>query len=76
MKNIERDIEELTWAIKTFQKCVPEQYRSPINILIGKYYSKHPSDEIIMKIVSIMDKCNKKKYDTIEKQLKYVIGEL
>ena len=76
MKNIDQDIKELTWAIETFQECVPVEYRSPISVLIGKYYSNHPSDDVIVKMVTIMDACDKNKYDTIEKQVKYVKGEL
>ena len=54
MLNIEQDVKELVWAMETFQKCVPEQYRMPIEVLVAKYYIAHPSDDTIRKIVSIL----------------------
>lgn len=71
MVNIEQDTKELVWAIQTFQQCVPEKYRAPIEILIAKYYTAHPSDEAIRKIVSIL--VNPKEVD---EKVKFVKEEL
>ena len=76
MCNIEQDIKETTWGIETFQRCVPEMYRTPIIILIGKYYSKHPTDETVGKIVNILGDCDNKKYDSVEKKIQLVQREL
>lgn len=76
MCNIEQDIKETTWGIETFQRCVPEMYRTPIIVLIGKYYSKHPTDETVDKIVNILGDCDNKKYDTVEKKIQLVQREL
>lgn len=77
MVNIEQDTRELVWAIETFQQCVPNKYRAPIEILVAKYYSSHPSDETLKKIVSILE-TGKKDSDSkeIKERVKFVKGEL
>lgn len=76
MVRIEQDAKELMWGIKTFQQCVPEKYRTSVEILIAKYYSEHPSDETIRKIVSILETGKKTSVSKeIEERVKFVKEE-
>lgn len=52
MDRIENDVNELEWAISVFQKCVPEMYRSRMDVLVAKYYMSHPSKETEMRIAN------------------------
>lgn len=76
MKNIEQDINEHVWGIETFQKCVPEKYRTNVAMLVGKYYATHPSESTVSKIITIVEGCDKTRYNTLEKQLRFVQEEL
>lgn len=79
MCKIEQDVKESEWGVETFQKCVPVKNRSTIAMLVGKYhsiyYSKHPDDETITTIISLLEKCPKE-MDTIEKKLIYIKKQL
>jgi len=55
---------------------VPEKYRANVSTLVGKYYITHPSKNTISKIITIINKCDKTKYNTQEKQLRFVQEEL
>ena len=48
------EIKELIWGYELFQRCVPNKYRTDVSFLIGKYYSTHPTDEMIKKIGTMM----------------------
>lgn len=48
--NIVDDIVKTIWGYKTFQQCIPDQYRTDISILVGKYYSKHPDESVFDKM--------------------------
>lgn len=72
--NIDQDIKDLIWGYKTFQQCVPEQYRTDIGILVGKYYTSHPTDEMIEKITTLHGKFVTSK-NTNEKNYKKYIKE-
>lgn len=50
MTDIKKDIEQTIWGYNVFQQCVPEQYRSDISILVGKYYSIHPDESVFDKM--------------------------
>lgn len=52
MDIIENDVNELELAISVFQKCVPEMYRSRMDVLVAKYYMSHPSKETEMMIAN------------------------
>lgn len=74
--NIRQDLIELKWAVSVFQRCVPEQYRTPMDLLIAKYYSNHPSNEVIDKVVTMLENFEPKKFKEREDLLKYVKQEL
>lgn len=63
-----QDTKELIWAIHTFQKCVPTQYRTPIHILIAKYYYNIP----IKFFNDVLSTIDLDKYNTSEKLLDFI----
>lgn len=74
MNNV-ADLQATEWGYTVFQRCVPEQYRTSIPVLVGKYSDSHPSDKSISRIVELYDEWKNAKNENKPKDIVKFIKE-